>query len=85
MAVTTTPNPNPNPNLNQAWTWHGCADNERIDELIASLVSPALLWAAEDKAAASAPEAAELAAPTYVLLDGTWQEAEEVFSLVREG
>ena len=64
----------------QAWTWHSCDDNERIGELIASLVSPALLWAAEGKAAASAPQAAELAAPTYVLLDGTWQEAEEVFS-----
>ena len=49
-------------------------------KLIASRVSPALLWAAEGKAAASAPQAAELAAPTYVLLDGTWQEAEEVFS-----
>jgi DTW domain-containing protein YfiP len=64
----------------QAWTWHSCDDNERIGELLASLASPALLWAAEGKAATSAPHAAELVAPTYVFLDGTWQEAEEVFS-----
>ena len=64
----------------QAWTWHSCDDNERIGELLGSLASPALLWAAEGKVATSTPQAAELVAPTYVLLDGTWQEAEEVFS-----
>ena len=59
-------------------TWHGACDNDHLDQQLSSLVSPALVWAEDGKAADTSPLAS--AGTTYVLLDGTWQETQELFS-----
>ena len=67
-----------------ALQWGGRADNANVDAALARLTAPVLLWveggappAPTDADAEAADEADD--APTYVILDGTWQEARAIF------
>ena len=71
--------------------WSGRADNERVAEALAGVASPMLLWTggaptmptwvgtSGGTAESAGPEPPAGAPPTYVLLDGTWQEATDMF------
>jgi DTW domain-containing protein YfiP len=69
------------------WEWSGRADNQRIDEELRKLDSPVLLWsdgggvaaARDDGDSHGSEEGEEAACKTFVILDGTWQEARRIF------
>ena len=56
--------------------WGGRGDNERVAAKLAELAAPRLLWTGGEPSDAPSERAAS--PPTYVLLDGTWQEAREM-------
>ena len=61
----------------QTVNWASGEDNERVVALISDLASPALVWTDEDNTEATA--AAAGACPSFVLLDGTWDDARQLF------
>ena len=58
--------------------WSGRADNARLEERLMRLPSPALLWT-DGAAATSAPNDEGGGPRTFVIIDGTWQEARKIF------
>ena len=58
--------------------WSGRADNARLEEHLMRLPSPALLWT-DGAAATSAPNDEGGGPRTFVIIDGTWQEARKIF------
>jgi DTW domain-containing protein YfiP len=63
----------------QVWSWSGPQDNDRVDQLIASVASPVLVWAPDGVVTDDAVEVSSLGVASYILLDGTWQEARALF------
>ncbi len=58
--------------------WSGRADNARLEERLERLPSPALLWT-DGAAATSAPNYERGDPRTFIIIDGTWQEARKIF------
>jgi DTW domain-containing protein YfiP/GNAT superfamily N-acetyltransferase len=70
------------PHLNlERWVWRGRSDNAIITDLLASqLDACVLVWAEAPGTAAGGSETAITAInATYIILDGTWQEARAIF------
>lgn len=61
------------------WTWQGRKDNEAISRALQSTPHPVLVWT--DAPPATTDDASEHqgASRTYIILDGTWQEAKKMF------
>jgi DTW domain-containing protein len=61
-------------------TWEGRGDNEKISEVVRSLEQPILIWTdAPKRVRDSESGVLSSAGPTYIILDGTWQEAKKMF------
>jgi len=73
------------PHLNlERWVWRGRSDNAIITDLLASHLKKknacVLVWAEAPGTAAGGSETAITAMnTTYIILDGTWQEARAIF------
>lgn len=62
------------------WTWSGRADNEHIQKMLSDLPStPILLWAKKADKSYRMVASGEHFTPIYIILDGTWQEAQSMF------
>jgi DTW domain-containing protein YfiP len=64
------------------WTWQGRKDNAAIARALLGVPCPVLVWteAPHASAAGNAAHGQENGTlPTYVILDGTWQEAKKMF------
>jgi DTW domain-containing protein YfiP len=59
-------------------SWEGRGDNIKISEAIDNLSQPVLIWIEGPKIIKDDHYAAN-PYPTYVILDGTWQEAKKMF------
>jgi DTW domain-containing protein len=61
-------------------TWEGRGDNEKISEVVRSLEQPILIWTdAPKRVRDSESGVLSSSGPTYIILDGTWQEAKKMF------
>ena len=61
----------------EQWSWAGRADNDQIEQQVAQLDRPTLLWTSsnpDDEAAATPTADAD-----YIIIDATWQEARKMF------
>ena len=71
----------------ERWTWSGRADNADVERRLSRLERPALLWtdgrtdgpSAHEEHEESGAGDGEASGASYVLLDGTWQEARTLF------
>jgi len=67
------------------WTWSGRADNKQIEKKLEQVeqergVPPILLWTGGNHTFMDAiPEDTATAVPSFLILDGTWQEARAMF------
>ena len=62
----------------QLWQWSGSNDNERISQAIESSKQPLLIWT-EAPIIDSSTNTRISHDNTYIILDGTWQEAQKIF------
>ena len=61
------------------WTWQGRKDNAAISRALLGVPCPVLVWTEAPHASAAGNAAHGQEKPTYVILDGTWQEAKKMF------
>ena len=60
--------------------WGGRDDNDAIDQVIKSFTrTPTLLWTSSNNNTNSSPIIEKNDDPIYIVLDGTWQEAEKIY------
>ena len=62
----------------QVWQWSGSNDNERISQAIEASKQPLLIWT-EAPTIDSSTNTRISCDNTYIILDGTWQEAQKIF------
>ena len=59
-------------------TWEGRGDNAKIAEVVKNLEQPILIWTDAPKRVRESETSVLSAGPTYIILDGTWQEAKKI-------
>ena len=60
-------------------TWEGRGDNAKISEFVRNLEQPILIWTDAPKRVRDSEACVLSTGPTYIILDGTWQEAKKMF------
>lgn len=59
--------------------WEGRGDNLKVSDVISQLNQPILIWTDAAKVTRISDVVAPSKGPTYIILDGTWQEAKKMF------
>lgn len=59
--------------------WEGRGDNAKTSEALLRLHEPVLIWTDAQQVLQNSATSLSPADPTYVILDGTWQEAKKMF------
>ena len=59
--------------------WEGRSDNMKVADAISQLHQPTLIWTDATKVTQVSDIVAPSEGPTYIILDGTWQEAKKIF------
>ena len=60
-------------------TWEGRGDNLKISDAVSLLSEPILIWTDAPKLLRQSDISTDCGNPTYIILDGTWQEAKKMF------
>ena len=60
-------------------TWEGRGDNAKISDAVSLLSQPILIWTDAPKLLHRPDISMNCSNPTYIILDGTWQEAKKMF------
>ena len=59
--------------------WEGRGDNMKVSDAISQLHQPILIWTDAAKVTQISDVVEPSEGPTYIILDGTWQEAKKMF------
>ena len=59
--------------------WEGRGDNVKISDALLRLHQPILIWTDAPKELRISDPSVSFSDPTYIILDGTWQEAKKIF------
>jgi DTW domain-containing protein YfiP len=59
--------------------WQGRGDNIKISKALERISQPVLVWTEAPKVSGNTDLSLAYSNPTYIILDGTWQEAKKIF------
>lgn len=65
--------------LAELLVWEGRGDNAKTSEALLRLHEPVLIWTDAQQVLQNTATSLSPADPTYIILDGTWQEAKKMF------
>jgi DTW domain-containing protein len=64
----------------EKWVWRGRVDNNHVTSCLGTTVRPVLVWTEAPSLSSSlADDCKSQCLNTYIILDGTWQEAKKMF------
>ena len=67
------------PGSTEMLVWEGRGDNNKISEAVLRLSQPILVWTEAPKTIRDSAQLSIDRTSTYIILDGTWQEAKKMF------
>ena len=65
--------------ISELLVWEGRGDNAKTSEALLRLQEPVLIWTDAQQVLQNSADSPSSADPTYIILDGTWQEAKKMF------